>query len=298
MARKSDQTQMINRDTFLLYQPIYFVALSSFVKINPIMKYHRFLLLIIVILTFSSCSQNAESSEMTLQLPDKAMAAPQTEANYGESLERKLIKEGRVEFETSDMAETRRTVTEAVKKNKSYVSSDQEYKSPGRISNTVVIRVPANQFDQLLKEVTAGVEKYDTKEIHVRDITEEFVDIEARLKTKKELEQRYIDLLKQAKNVTEIVEIEKQANELRTDIESVEGRLKYLQNNVAFSTLSVTFYENVPHETVFGQKFRNGFRNGWDNLIWFFVMLVNIWPFVLLGILAGWGIRRYRRRKR
>ena len=263
------------------------------------MRYPVFLLFISILLSFSSCSQNAEVSEVAFQPPaDKAMMTPQTKENYAESPVRKLIKEGRVEFETSDMAETRRTVTEAVKKNKSYVSSDQEYKSPGRISNTVVIRVTANQFDQLLKEVTAGVEKFDSKEINVRDITEEFVDIEARLKTKKELEQRYIDLLKQAKNVTEIVEIEKQANELRTDIESVEGRLKYLQNNVAFSTLSVTFYENVPHETVFGQKFRNGFRNGWDNLIWFFVMLVNIWPFVLLGILAGWGIRRYKRRKR
>src|SRR5690606_39890483 len=126
------------QDTFLLSQPIYFVALSSFVNKPTIMKYHR-LLFIIVLLIFCSCSQNAESSEMAVQLPDKAMTAPQAVENYGESPERKLIKEGRVEFETSDMAETRKTVADAVKKNKSYISSDQEYKSPGRISNTVVI---------------------------------------------------------------------------------------------------------------------------------------------------------------
>ena len=59
-----------------------------------------------------------------------------------------------------------------------------------------------------------------------------------------------------------------------------------------------TFWKpKVPNETEFGDKFIVGFRNGWDNLIWFFVILTNIWPFILLGIGLVVGIRIWRRKK-
>src|SRR5690606_33932580 len=172
-----------------------------------------------------------------------------------ETVERKLIKEGRVEFETNNLNTTRKSVFEAVNKYKGYVSSDQEFKSPGRKSNTVVIRIPADNFDNLLKDATQGVEKFECKEINVKDVTEEFLDIHARLKTKKERENRFLDILIQAKSVTEILEIEKQIGELRSEIESIEGRLKYLQDRVSLSTLTLTFYESIPADTEFGQKF-------------------------------------------
>lgn len=249
---------------------------------------------LIILLTIFGCAQNADTADM--EMADKEIVAATTEQKTNETADRKLIKEGRVEFETDNLNSTRKTIFEAVNRYKGYVSSDQEFKSPGRKSNTVIIRVPADNFDNLLSDATQGVEKFESKEINVKDVTEEFLDIQARLKTKKELEQRYIDLLKQAKNVTEILEIEKQIGELRSEIESIEGRLKYLQDRVSFSTLTMTFYEVIPNETEFGQKFKNGFRNGWDNLIWLFVLLTNIWPFILIGLGLMIGIRFYGRK--
>ena len=259
------------------------------------MKHMTKYLGLIILLTFFGCSQNPDSTSM--EMADEEIVAPTTDQKTNETVERKLIKEGRVEFETGNLNSTRKTIFEAVKKYKGYVSSDQEFKSPGRKSNTVIIRVPADNFDNLLSDATQGIEKFDSKEINVKDVTEEFLDIQARLKTKKELEQRYIDLLKQAKNVTEMMEIEKQIGQLRSEIESIEGRLKYLNDRVSFSTLTMTFYESIPNETEFGQKFKNGFRNGWDNLFWFFVMLTNIWPFILIGLGLIIGIRLYRKKK-
>lgn len=252
----------------------------------------KYLGLIIALILFG-CAHDTDSANIGAL----EMVSPTTEQEINETVERKLIKEGRVEFETGNLNTTRKTIFETVSKYKGYVSSDQEYKSPGRKSNTVVIRVPADNFDNLLNDATKGVDKFESKEINVKDVTEEFLDIQARLKTKKELEWRYIDLLKQAKTVTEILEIERQIGELRADIESVEGRLKYLQDRVSFSTLTMTFYETTPNETVFGQKFKNGFTNGWDNLIWFFVVLTNIWPFILIGLGLIIGIQLYRKRK-
>jgi hypothetical protein len=250
---------------------------------------------LVILLAIFGCAQNPDSASM--EMADEEIVAPTTEQKTPESVERKLIKEGRVEFETDHINSTRKNIFEAVTNYKGYVSSDQEFKSPGRKSNTVIIRVPADSFDNLLSDATRGVEKFESKEINVKDVTEEFLDIQARLKTKKELEQRFIDLLKKAKTVAEIVEIEKQIGQLRSDIESIEGRLKYLQDRVSFSTLTMTFYESIPNETEFGQKFKNGFRNGWDNLIWLFVVLTNIWPFILIGFGLLIGIKIYRRRK-
>lgn len=262
---------------------------------KPIMKHLNNYLGLIIFLTVFGCAQNPDSA--SIKMADEEVVAPTTEQKSSVTVERKLIKDGRIEFETDNLNSTRKTIFEAVNKYKGYVSSDQEFKSSGRKSNTVVIRVPANNFDNLLNEATQGVDKFESKEITIKDVTEEFLDIQARLKTKKELEQRYIELLKQAKNVTEILEIEKQVGQLRSEIESIEGRLKYLQDRVSFSTLTMTFYESIPNQTEFGQKFKNGFRNGWDNLIWFFVVLTNIWPFILLGVGLIFGIRFYRRKQ-
>ena len=248
-------------------------------------------LLILILMLGCSRSDNAE-----FKMADEALMSTQTEQQKV-NVERKLIKEGRVVFETDDNTSTRKQIFESIKKYEGYISSDQEYKSVGQISNTIVIRVPANNFDLLLKNATKGVSKFDSKNIEVKDVTEEFLDIQARVKTKKELEKRYLELLKKTNSVTEILEVEKQIGLLRSEIESIEGRLKYLESKVSLSTLTMTFYKTVPNEFEFDNKFKNGFKNGWDNLIWVFVFLTNIWPFILIGIGLIVGIKMWRRRK-
>lgn len=249
-----------------------------------------------LVLAFFSCGQNP-GNDSGVQTMDNQLIPPQKEQKEEELTEKKLIKEGRVEFEADDLNDTRKTVFAAVHKYNAYVSSDQELNFPGRISNTIVIRVPENNFDNLLNDATKGINSFDSKEITVKDVTEEFLDITARLKTKKELETRYLELLKQAKTVSEMLEIEKQIGELRSEIESVEGRLKYLENRVTYSVLTLTFYERIPGQTQFGQKFKDGLRNGWNNLLAFFVVLINLWPFVLIG-LGLFAYFRYRKRKK
>ncbi len=248
-----------------------------------------------MLFTLLGCKQNSNSSTESLS-QEMVNAAPQNEQVA--VTERKLIKEGTVEFESDNLQTTKKTILQSVNKYKAYISSDREYKSPDRKTNIIVIRVPSDNFDNLLQDATIGVSNFDVKDINLLDVTEEFLDVNARLKTKKELEARYLSLIKQAKNITEILAIEKQIGELRADIESVEGRLKYLQNNVSFSTLTITSYQNVPDQNEFGQKFKNGFGNGWDNLIWFFVLLTNIWPFIIIVILLVAGLRYYKKRKR
>jgi hypothetical protein len=203
-------------------------------------------------------------------------------------VERKLIKTGDIAFETKDLKQTRITIQEAIAKNKGYVSSDNEYRGSARITNNLTIRVPSVNFDQLLKDISEDVETFDRKDIRVSDVTEEFLDVQARLKTKKELEQRYLALLNQAKTVTEILEIEREIGSLRADIESLEGRLKYISNRVDYSILSLSVYVVKYNEKSFSSRMKNGFVSGWNNLISFVVFLAYNWSSLIIIIFVGW----------
>lgn len=260
------------------------------------MKIIRTLLFVLLLTATIACRENSGNESMVMDVAE--MEAPVAKATTVTDPERKLIKNGRVEFETRNIEETHKNIVAAASRYQGYISSDEAYNYPGRNSNTIVVRIPANKFDSFLNDATAGVKKFDSKQINVKDVTEEFLDVEARLKTKKELEVRYLELLKKANNVSEMLEIERQIGQLRSDIESVEGRLKYLQNQVAMATLTITFYTVMPTQTAFGDKFGDGFKNGWDNLIWFFVGLTNIWPFILIAVVLIILFRRYRKKKK
>lgn len=229
------------------------------------------------------------ADETPLKDPSSSQAA---------SITRKLIKEGNLAFETTDLLQTQKHIEQAIKKHSGYISSENESKFTGSLSRTIVIRVPAKQFDAFIYDATNGVDRFDTKDIQVKDVTEEFVDIQARLKTKKELEQRYLELIKKANKVSEILEIEKQMGELRADIEGTEGRLRYLDNQSVYSTISITYYKSVPKQTAFTNKFKEGFSNGWQNFVWFIVGLVNIWPFVLFITILILLLRRWWKRRK
>lgn len=247
---------------------------------------------------YSSASEVGEVSEMSMNRAGNASGVE--ESKKAETVERKLIKEGDIEFETEDISKTRSKIIRAVETFDAYISSDKEFKTYEKNSNTIVIRVPAENFDKLLSDATEGVEQFDKKNIQVRDVTEEFVDVQARLKTEKELEKRYIKLLDKAKDIPEILEVEKKIGETRADIESMEGRLKYLQDRVSYSTLTLAFYKTIPNPEKgpsTGDRFGDGFSQGWDNLVSFFIGLTYFWPFILIGI-AILLIVKISRRKR
>jgi len=256
----------------------------------------------IAIILMSACTQSSINKAGLEMQPSAKVASDESstsaKATKQETIERKLIKEGRIVFETDNIEATQQKVLKAVETYDGYIALDEMNKWKDRKNSTLVIRVPAKHFDLLINEVTKGVEQFKNKQIEVKDVTEEFVDVEVRLKTKKELETRYLELLQKAKTVTEMLEIEKQIGKLRSEIESVEGRLQYLQSQIDYATLNLTFFEQVPLDNKFVKRFKNGFKNGLENLIWFFVGLVNVWPFLLIGITLFWGIRRYTRKQK
>lgn len=224
---------------------------------------------------------------------------PEEQTPKADTLGTMLIKRGNLAFQVNDVEKKHQEILQLVERMKGYVANDQSYVSGDQKTYNTQVRLPKENYDLFVAEVSKGISHFDNQQVTVEDVTEEYVDISARLKTKSDLKERYTQLLSRANTVTEMLEIEKQIGELQAEIESIEGRMKYLSQQVKYSTLDLNYYERITISNRFGQSFVNGFKNGWNNLVWFLVGLVNIWPFIFIfGIIIAWLIWWRRKRRR
>ncbi len=232
---------------------------------------------------------------------------------YGEAEERvkiapissvqkqKIIKTARLAFETKDITTTHKSILELANQNKGLVQNDNSGKSYNRIFRNMVIRIPSENFQVFIEGISEGVSYFDQKDISRQDVSEEFVDLEARLKAKWELEKRYLELLKQAKNVKEMLEIERELSKIREEIEAKQGRLQFLQNRVSMSAVSLEFYTLTSETGVtqsYGQKMINSLKAGWDGISMFFLGVLSLWPWFVVVSLIIFVIRRLFKRNK
>lgn len=210
---------------------------------------------------------------------------------------RRVIREGELRFATSNRNATQTEILGLVKAHHGYLSDDREQRDSDRLEQTMTVRVPAGEFDEFLAEVSASVAHLDKREIHAIDVTAEFVDVEARLKTKKETESRYRELLAQAKSVEEILKIEEQIDKLRAEIESAEGRLRLMQDRESYSTLAVSFYEEFTKAAGLQNRVIHNFSLGWHFAVEITIGVVTLWPLILLALIVFLGTRWFNRKR-
>jgi large-conductance mechanosensitive channel len=220
------------------------------------------------------------------------------------SIDKKIIKDARVGVEVEDYYVYRQNIDSLIYSLKAYVSDDNLDKNDYSINSNLTIRIPAVNFDKLIFNLETGTEKLLYKNISARDVTEEFIDIEARLKTKKEVEKRYTQLLAKARNIKEILEVEEKLRVIREEIESREGRLNYLKKQVSYSTIYLQItqkidykYESVKEKSFFQRLFKS-LDKGWKGFVSFLIFLFRIWPIILIGFAIFFYIRKIRRKKK
>ena len=269
----------------------------------------RISIFIVLLALLASCSETVGNAEADsayklegLAMSDESMPVTrQLNTSPAPPSEQKIIQNARLEFETPDVSLTHARILSLVEEFDGFVQNDNSGKTPGRLFRQMNVRVPASRFNAFIDSVSVGIRYFDQKEISRRDVTEEFIDLEARLKTKRELEQRYRQLLSKAQNVKEILEIERELSKIREDIESQQGRLEYLKSQVAMSSLNIGFYETVADTGVtvsYGRKMINAFKGGWNGISVFFIGLIYLWPLFLLILIGLLILRSYLKRKK
>lgn len=274
------------------------------------------LLLLMLFLSFTSCKKGepvadesvAEDQVMAVKLPAKSKSEngkydkldASAVANK-EVIEQKIIKTGDIKFESNDLDATYKQITTAVKSHKAIVQNDTEGTEYGSVFRKLIVRVPSKSFDLFLNDISKGVSYFDSKEISSQDVTEEYIDIDARLKAKKVLEARYLELLKKANKVSEMLEIEAQLSAIREEIEAKEGQLRYMQSQISMSTITIEFYKKVAVEggaTIsYASKIWNAITSGFNGFSSFFIGLLSIWPFLIILVVVIYYIRKRFKKK-
>jgi hypothetical protein len=215
-----------------------------------------------------------------------------------------LIKTADMRIKVADYEKTSQDIKALVAQHKGYVAASDERNELYQIQAAVTIRVPAAEFEPLLEGLRRTAVYVHQLNISSQDVTEEYVDIQARIKSKLEVEKRYVDLLKQAKNVTEILEVEEKLRQLREEIEAKQGRLNYLKDQVGYSTIQLTYYKPYENYTPapgpsFLLQAKEAFLGGWQGFVAFLVGMIYLWPFlIIIGIACWWLFKRWRNKRK
>jgi Domain of unknown function (DUF4349) len=264
------------------------------------------IVMILCSLVALSCNQSAKTELKSGDAAYKTLARNVSDLDAESSTssttevtrERMLIKTGNLSMQVEDVRQSRKQIGDIANNLKAYISDERLDDYGDRLNTSLTIRVPSVSYDTLVALIEGVGEKTDSKSVNVQDVTEEYIDVEARLKTKKELESRYREILKQAHTVTDILSVESNLNNVRAEIESMEGRLKYLMSQISFSTLNLNFYQKINTDYGFAGKLAGGLGNGWANFLGFFIGLTNIWPFLILIGGVVWLFIRWKRRRK
>ena len=228
-------------------------------------------------------------------------------------VERKIIRNAQLTVEVERPAEAMRRVASLAETRGGFVvtsESRQQTAADGVTSYEVVtveVRVPAAQFDAFVGEVRGAGSRVVTEKVTGQDVTEEYIDLEARIRTQKELEAQFLVIMKSANKVSDALEVQTELSNVRTEIERLEGRRRFLENQTSLSTIKVTLRPPAPlvSTTGFSHSVRSAFGDGIDAaaaiilvLIRVLIALVPVLLFIVLplALLVRFALRRLRRR--
>ena len=215
-------------------------------------------LLILCVFLFSQCSDqdnylesekamgdNSYDMEEQMQSPRTAEAPPppETELEKGS----KIIKNGNISFEVDDLKNSKSSVDTILKKLNGYYENEQ-FSSYGNQNNySLKIRIPNLRFDTLILLLENGKGKLLDKTISAKDVTEEYMDLNIRLTNNLAYLNQYQEILKKAKSIKEILEVQEKIRSLEEEIDSKKGRIKFLNDKVQFSTvmLELSAYNEI-----------------------------------------------------
>ena len=251
--------------------------------------------------TFQAGRQMSQAVEKQVSLESPAAQA----------VARKVIKNAEITIETDTPAEGQRKIAAIADKHNGFVVISESKQNEAVSQNVasmevnVVVRVPAPEFEAVFAEIRGvdGRVLYDKS--WSQDVTEEYIDLEARIRTKKALETQFIEIMKQARNISDALEVQTQLAGVRTEIEQLEGRRRFLENQSALSTIKITLRTPTPMVAAATRGFlydvKAAFADGVDfgsgiflGVIRFVIVMI---PLTLFIIAPGWFVFKWMRKR-
>ncbi len=231
----------------------------------------------------------------------------------GQLTQRKIIRNGALSLLVKKTEEAVRSIQVLANNLGGFINESRVYEtSGGSKSGTITIRIPADRFDEATTEIKKLAIKVESETTSAQDVTEKFVDLEAQLKSAQAQEAQYLEILKRAVTVEEVLKVQQKLGETRSTIEKIQGQIQFLSRQVEMSTISVSLTSEADI-TVLGirwrplfvlkQSFRNmlkglaGYIDAVIAFIFFLPRLILWLATIIFFAILGWRIFRWIWRK-
>ncbi len=229
--------------------------------------------------------------------------------------ERRIIRKAEVSLESDSPDTIQAAVTSLAAARGGFVVGADTTRSRSEdgaetIDTTVTFRVPASQFDATLGALHALGKRVASEKVTGEDVTEEYVDLEARIRARRALEDQYMTILKEAKTIPDILAVEQKLGDVRSEIERAEGRRRFLENQSDLSTFTVHVAKHIAASEDDGPGFGKSVKAAARDSVAVSIAIVNgliralgvlvplaviIFLPIYLVIRWWWGVRRRRR---
>jgi hypothetical protein len=212
--------------------------------------------------------------------------------------ERMVIYNGQISLETSHIEDTLAKIRALAESYGGYVAGSSRSNYGTQATAEITIRIPKDKFRTAVREIeTYG--KLLGENTSSEDVTQQYIDLKARLDNLQKQEQRLREILTMATTVDDILKVEDELTRVRGDIESLQGQINYLENNVEMSLISVSLVEPAPPFTPpgmnWGETFQTAIMGLFIVLRGLIIIAVSLIPIAIIGVPAYY---LYRRRKR
>ena len=228
---------------------------------------------------------------------------------------RKIIYNADMSLVVEDTEASVKQIADLAERLGGYVASMNAYRREDSMVYDITIRVPADEFETGLSSLRSLAVRVESENLGTNDVTDEYYDLDARLKTMKEAEAELTELLRQTReqggSVEDVMAVYDRLMQLRADIESLQGQLNRLEKLVAFSTISLHLEPSVLSKPIEGSGWHplETARKSLDTLvdvlaglgsffIWFMIVVVPVLLILILPLaLVVWLLLRWRKRR-
>ncbi|MBI0578322.1 DUF4349 domain-containing protein [Neobacillus cucumis] len=293
-------------------------------------RINQWISIIFVFLLLSACSSGSKSESAKMDLAtsktaDSAQSGRQEKASLlsGENAkkekdqsieiempEKKIIYTADLEIRVKKFEQTVKRIEEKAEKYGGYIAESNVIKEgKEQVSGSIRIRIPQKYFQSFLHDAEGQAVEVIQRNISGQDVTEEYVDLESRLKSKKVVEERLLSFMKKANKTEDLLKISTDLASVQEEIETIEGKLKFLENQTAFSTVNIMLHEykvvvpNIDKDNLnTWEKTKKQFMKSINTLIavvsWLVVFVIGNLPILIMISVIGLLLYLYIKKRR